>query len=414
MNKIRLAIIIAVGFFAAGWSHASTNEGWKLPPVKIRVHTVGAWQALHQKNNNGTLPDIESGFQAALANLELFSTVQPGVDVYADFYLSSRRHLGTLYAREGYVMLSQLPESLNVLNLNDTLFKYVAIKGGHFEIDFGHQHLFRSDNAQVYKNPLIGNYVVDPNTVEGGFEILGNLGWLHLVGGVGNGVTTEKFKSGRDYSRHAKILIQPANERFFLAGSVYRVHHSTDSSISTELFTALRSGSRYAGVFGPNSVDADPDAGQVFMGRGFNVLAYQTDAGVKLAPVSLSGLWGWYRDADTNANSQGTPAEKWTYWGTEVKVDLTKRLWLASRYSAARSSFIRGVAQDGRVGRTQAGFGYKIADGMQFKTEYVDQRYQDFRGTNVAWIGAQDPRFRGVITELVVSFGATAFGEKVE
>lgn len=414
MNKTKLLILGLVGWLMASPVMAALDDyDVKLPPVKLRVLTVGSWQALQQKNNNGTLPEVESGFQAALANLELFTTVHPGIDVYADFYLSSRRHLGTLYAREGYLMISQLPENLNVLSLNEKVFKYIRVKGGHFELDFGHQHLSRSDNADIYRNPLIGNYVVDPNTVEGGVEVLADVDWLHLVGGVGNGVTTEKFTAGRAYSRHGKVLIEPKSKRFFVAGSIYRVHHSSNST--TELFTALRSGSRYAGVFGPTSIDADPDAGQVFMGRGYNVLAYQFDGGIKLAKLSLSGLWGWYRDADTNSGlTAGTPMEKWTYWGAEAKYDLTERLWLASRFSAARSAFIRGVSQDGRVGRTQAGFGYKVADGMVFKAEYVDQRYQDFKGTNVAYIGAQDPRFRGVITEFGVKFGATAFGSSAE
>lgn len=416
MNRNRwkwLFLLVAGCLMGKPVMAALGNYDVNLPPVKIRVLTVGAWQSLQQKNDNGSLPQIESGFQAALANLELFTTITPGIDVYADFYLSSRRHLGTLYAREGYLMISKLPENLNVLNINGKVFKYFRIKGGHFEIDFGHQHLFRSDNADIYRNPLIGNYVVDPNTVEGGVELLGDFGWLHLVGGIGNGVTTERFTDGRDYSEHGKILIEPANKRFFLAGSVYRVHHS--SNATTELFTALRSGSRYAGVFGPNSLDSDPDAGQVFMGRGYDVTAYQFDAGVKVSRLSLSGLWGWYRDADTNSGiTAGTPAEKWTYWGAEAKVDVTSRVFAATRYSAARSSIIRGVEQDGQVGRLQVGAGYKIADGMLIKAEYVDQRYRDFKGTNQTYLGALNPRFRGFITEFGVKFGATAFSDKSE
>ena len=414
MHKLRWSLVFVAGLLWGSSVKAGLEDyDPNLPPVKIRVLTVGAWQNLQQKNNNGTLPQIESGFQAALANFELFTSVQPGIDVYADFYLSSRRHLGTLYAREGYLMISKLPENLNLWNINDKIFKHFRIKGGHFELDFGHQHLYRSDNADIYRNPLVGNYVVDPNTVEGGVELLGDFDWLHLVGGIGNGVTTEKFSSGRAYSRHGKVLVEPESKRFFLAGSVYRVHHSSKST--TELFTALRSGSRYAGVFGPNQLDSDPDAGQVFMGRGVDVLAYQYDGGVKISRLSLSGLWGWYRDSDTNNGlTAGTPMEKWTYWGTEAKVELTERLWVASRYSAARSSIIRGVLQDGRVGRTQVGFGYKIADGMLFKAEYVDQRYRDFKGTNQIYIGAQDPRFRGFITEFGVKFGATAFSNRTE
>ncbi|MCG3204660.1 MAG: hypothetical protein KCHDKBKB_01375 [Elusimicrobia bacterium] len=414
MGKLRWSFMLLAGLLLSGPVKAALEDyDTSLPPVKIRVLTVGAWQDLQQKNNNGTLPQIESGFHAALANLELFTTVMPGIDVYADFYLSSRRHLGTLYAREGYLMISKLPDHMNVLNINDWFFKYFKVKGGHFELDFGQQHLYRSDNADIYRNPLIGNYVVDPNTVEGGVELIGDFNWLHLVGGISNGVTTEKFTSGRAYSNHGKVLIEPKSKKFFLAGSYYRVHHS--SNATTELFSALRSGSRYAGVFGPTSVDGDPDAGQVFMGKGYDVTAYQFDAGFTLSRLAMSGLWGWYEDADTNSGlTAGTPAERWTYWGAEAKVDITQRFYAATRFSAARSSIIRGVEQDGRVGRFQVGGGYKIADGMLFKVEYVDQRYQDFKGTNPAHINAQDPRFRGVISEFGVKFGATAFGDKSE
>ena len=93
-----------------------------------------------------------------------------GIDVYFDLYLSSSHHVGEVTDHEGFIYISLLPDDYNIGNLNKIL-KYIDIKAGHFELDFGNQHLFRSDNADVQRNPLIGNYIVDANTVAPAFEL---------------------------------------------------------------------------------------------------------------------------------------------------------------------------------------------------------------------------------------------------
>lgn len=383
-----------------------------VPEINIRLETVGAWQALDiDKNTGGDAPAMTTGLAGALGNLYLFATVVDGIDVFTEFYLSSKHHLGNFNDHEGYVLISRLPDSINVGPV-EWLFKYIDLKGGHFEIDYGNQHWVRADNAEVQRNPLVGNYIVDPNVVEGGVEVLGHHDWFHWVAGIGNGVTTEDFRRGRDYSKHGKIMIEPESRIFNLAWSVYQVNHSKNSASESKasLFSGNRSGSRYSGLR-PDTGVSDPDFAQLNLGNGQDVLAWQADAGFGWGPVWVSGLYGFFRDADTDGfDSTAKPEDQWTYYGGDVKLNITDNAYFAGRYSGANADDISSVSSKAHADRVQVGYGYHLADGILFKLEYLNQLMEDFPTTgNSSYTRyAGDVRVEGVTMELSVAFGTGA------
>ncbi|HET7584676.1 MAG TPA: hypothetical protein VFK13_07210 [Gemmatimonadaceae bacterium] len=366
-----------------------------LPKVHVAMEAAQSWQNLDQKNDPGTLPQLGSGFQEAVGNVFLTSTLTEGIDAYVELYLSSKHHAGQVFDREGYVLISKVPDAVNVFNVNRVL-KYMNIKAGHFEVDFGNQHLVRSDNGEVMKNPLVGNYVVDPNTVEAGFELISHVGLFHSSLGLGNGVTTESFDAERHYSKHGKVWFAPENNWFNVAGSFYTVDQSGNPNAAgggsfTEMFSGNRSGSRYASVL----TAGDPEAGQIKIGKGQKLTAFQGDGEVNLANVRLAGLMGWVKDADINGSDAGTPTEKWTYWGGEMKFSFTSQIFAATRYSRAHTSSYNGDAADANVWRYQGGVGIFVIPEVLIKAEYVYQKFSGFE--EGAFVG--NPRFHGVVLE---------------
>ncbi|HET7565880.1 MAG TPA: hypothetical protein VFJ96_12850 [Gemmatimonadaceae bacterium] len=369
-----------------------------LSKFTVVLDAAQIFQSLSQRNDAGTLPDLTPGFQAAVGNAHIYATIVPGLDMYAEFYLSSKHHAGFLMDREGYLLVDSLPEFANIFGIN-RLFRVIDVKAGHFEVDYGNQHLTRSDNAEVQRNPLIGNYVVDPNTVEAGVEVTAHLRALRVLGGVGNGGTVEDFQPGHKLSMHGKVWVEPKSKQYNVAASFYRVNQSANPTSAnggsfTEMFSGNRSGSRYSGVLGLT----DPEAGQLKIGQGQNLEAWQLDGTTRGAGFTLSGLFGNANDMDINGSNPGTPDERWSYYGGEVKYDVLPIAYLVGRYSGAHTGMYKGTSANARVDRLQFGLGWWLASPILVKTEYVTQRY---RGFSQDFVG--DPRFHGLLLEASAS-----------
>lgn len=401
-SMISLAALALVATAGPATAQSATPAKDSTPRVRVTIDAATAWQSLKQKNDPDTLPALTSGFQEAVGNVEVNARIVDGLDAYVELYLSSKHHPGTVMDREGYLLLTKLPDNINILDLNNTLFKFLSVKAGHFEVDFGNQHLIRSDNGDVQRNPLIGNYVVDPNTVEAGFELIGNLGFLHGVAGLSNGGTTEDFQPGHQYAKHAKVWLAPPGSEspgtslFDLAYSIYRVNQSNNPTSASggsfsEMFSGNRSGSRYSAVLGLT----DPEAGQIKIGKGQDLKAQQVDADFNLNRLQVTSLYGWVKDGDINGSAPGTPVDQWKYYGGDARLKVTSNFYLAGRYSEAKPDVFRGDSTtNGKVWRVQGGAGFWLTPTVLFKGEYVYQKYEN--------LGAPydgNPRFHGVVIE---------------
>src|SRR5688500_12830071 len=249
-------IVIALGRAAQAQLKIVDTDKNKL---FITLNTVGTAQALDHENvydAKGTqLAKIEPGFQTAFGNLGFIGKFGQNqeIEVVFDMYLSSRNHPSQTYGNEGYIILRGVPENLQSLKFLEPILKKVDLKAGHMLVDFGDAAMHRSNNANVQKNPLVGNFVMDPNIVSIGMQASskpGNrIGWLV---GVSNGTTTEDWNVGRGFAYNGKLIFYPIKS---LRTSVsYIATNQADNPTkaaggsSMQMFTGNRSGERYAGI----------------------------------------------------------------------------------------------------------------------------------------------------------------------
>ncbi|HEY8241231.1 MAG TPA: hypothetical protein VIH35_07290, partial [Kiritimatiellia bacterium] len=382
--------------------------------VYLGLKTAGRFQALEQSDVLATpaptdenpkpepakVPDIDPGFQTAWGSMDFLANFEDVIKVYWEFYISSRPHPDSMQGHQGYLLIEELPgDQLKFL------FDYVDIKAGEFEVNFGDALHRRSDNARVQRNPLIGNYVMDPNVTEIGLELIGEPARVNWLVGVTSGSATGDNKNETGVGGHAKVWCNPLdNLRVALSG--YNVDHSDtlpgSEGSRTILFSSSRSGGPYGAIFngGNNPGGVNPPAGK-------KITAGQTDVTLALGDLELYGNFGYVEDADTNANTDGEPEEAWYYYAAEGVYRFTEKFYGALRYSAAQADTAKDQASDGIVSRYQAGIGYWFSANLLAKAEYVYEEMKDFDDAdgNVSGVKAsEDPSFDGIIGEVSFAF----------
>lgn len=405
----RFSCAIATVFLAAAMATAEDTDrlAWESWTKRIRIglDVRGYGQALSQRNNDNTLPVLEKSIGRGFGNINIWGHITDGLDIYTSIYITSRQH-AEMYGQEGYMLLTKTPPYIQELDLPfvDWFFDHLDVKAGHFGIDFGDAHLYRTDNADAQRNPLIGNFVIDPNTTEAGIEFSTTPGRIGGVFGVTNGSENERFTSDQGLGLHGKVYGYP-RESLRISGSVYSVDHSgpvTSGNAFSSLFSGNRSGGPYAAV-----IPGGRGPGQVEIGAGEEVFAWQADATLDLGRCIARGHYGMKYDRDNNGAAFGTPRDDWRYFSGEVQYFLKpERLYLAGRYSGARADIVNGASSNGRIDRYQIGGGLWLAKGILAKVEYVDQRFRDFAaGTTVNGIAvAKDPEFNGASVEFSANF----------
>ena len=412
IKSIALALVVLLGLTSAAHAQIKLTETEK-QKLYITVNTVGTAQALDHKNafdlKGAPLAKVSPGFQNAFGDLGFIGKFGKNeeITVVMDLYLSSRNHPSQTYGNEGYILMRGVPENLQGLKFLEPILSKVDLKAGHMLVDFGDAAQHRSNNAIVQKNPLIGNFVVDPNIVSIGMQVSskpGRYGWL--LGGS-NGTTTEDWNVGRGFAYNGKVYAYPIES---LRTSLSYI--GTDQSdnptkaaggSSMQMFTGNRSGERYAGVLGGGQAPGNvfPQAGEKFSAAQFDVTF---DNG---SPIKLYGHYGRTQDLDINGTAAGTPAEKWTYYAADAKYEITPALYAAARYSGANTTQLAGADSDGKVNRLQVGGGFWLTRNLLMKVEYVHQTYSGFATGQVvnnniqAW---RNPEFSGVISEVSFSF----------
>lgn len=391
---------------ASGVKIADTED----TKIYLNLNTVGTFQSLHQKNvfdpKGVELAPISAGMQTAFGDLGFggkFGKKQE-VEMYFDLYLASRNHPSTTYGNQGYLVLHGVPENLTTLNrLLDPVLSRVDIKAGAFLIDFG-DHLFhRSNNAIAQLNPLVGNFVIDPELVSIGAEVITKPGRINALVGVTNGTNTEDFSQGRGEGYNAKVWAFPV-ESLRTSVSVFRANHSDTTASRAALFAGNRSGERYGAVLGGGQAPA-----QVLPQAGKNLTAVQFDATWDEAavPLKLYGNYGVTKDTDTNGAAIGSPEESWKYYAGEAVYKLSTSLYGAVRYSGANAAKLNGITSDGKVRRIQIGGGLWLTRNALLKVEWVDQKYTGFANGDVVNNGVaawRNPAFNGLVSEFSFSF----------
>ena len=346
--------------------------------------------------NTTQLIPIGHGFNNAEANLYLNAQLAPGIRVQTTMYLSSRHHSET-WVKDGFLLMDASPIDFQPLN---SLMKYVTVKFGDFEINYGDTHFRRTDNGNAMRNPLVGNYIMDAFTNEIGGEIQvranGLLGILSMTGGENKGMVTTPEKRAPSYIAKLGFDRQlDRNLRVRLMGSMY----TTSRSASNTLYSGDRSGSRYYDVMQntTSTEAAQAWSGSIQPGFASSIRAFVFNPFVKYQGLEL---YGNLERAKGRAATETTDREFKQYVGEAVYRFLPlNQLFVAGRYNRVSGRLSR-FAADVSVNRSQIGGGWFLTPNMVLKAEYVRQSFNDFPKTDIRNGG----QFKGFMVESSVAF----------
>jgi hypothetical protein len=343
------------------------------------------------------LMDIGHGFNNAGANLYINAQLAPGIRVALTSYLSSRHHQET-WVKDGYLLIDESPLDVAALN---TLMKYVTIKAGHFEVNYGDSHFRRSDNGNGLYNPFVGNLIMDAFTTEVGAELYlranGFIAMGAMTGGEikGNVLTPDDrspayiAKLGFDRQLNADVRVR-------LTGSRY----SNSKSPAGTLFAGDRAGSRYWFILENTAATSTAQASSGLINPMFrrSVTSYQINPFVKVRGLELFGVI-----EQAKGINAATEVERrtWNQYAAEATYRFLadETMFLAARYNTAKGE-LPGMTEKVGADRTQFGAGWFLTPNVLLKGEWVNQKYNDFPATDIRNGG----RFKGFMVEGVVSF----------
>jgi hypothetical protein len=345
--------------------------------------------------NTNQLMTIGNGFNTAVANGYLNAQVAPGIRVAMTSYLSARHH-NESWVKDGYALIDASPIDVALFN---TLMKYMTIKIGHFEINYGDEHFRRTDNGQSMFNPFVGNLITDAFTTEIGGEVYvrakGFLAMGSITGGeVKGSVETPTSRAPAYISKlgYDKQLTQDLRVR--LTGSVYK----KDRSASNTLFTGDRGGSRYFDVLENTTATTTAQAwsGEIRPGFSNRVTAFVVNPFVKFQGIEVFG------NLETATGKTATEPGYRTWRqlaGAAVYRFADDKFYAGYRYNTVAGS-LASIANDVNANRYQLSTGWFINPMMLFKVEWVNQKYYGFPLNDIRHGG----QFKGFMVESTLSF----------
>lgn len=345
--------------------------------------------------NANQLMEIGAGFNNAVANAYVNVQLAPGIRVALTSYLSSRHHQET-WVKDGYIQFDASPLKVAIL---DNLMKYVTLKVGHFEVNYGDTHFRRSDNGNGLYNPFVGNTILDPFTTEIGAEAYVRKGaFLAMIGttaGESVGKVTAPTQRSMALLAKAGLDKQVTDDvRVRLTASRYQ----TDKSTSAVLYQGDRAGSRYYMVL--ENVQASTTAqfwsGNLNPGFRNELQATMINSFVKIGNAEIFGTYEFSKGKET---AESTPRN-----ASQIAVDavyrvLNDKLFIGARRNTAEAE-LKGYADEISIDRTQFSGGWFITPSLLMKGEYVTQKYNDFPRGDIRNGG----KFNGFLIEGVVSF----------
>ncbi len=395
------------------------NTTFDKPFVRIGGSFTQQYQGLEHGNeadvvfgpdgetNLNELYSLGNGFNLATANLALDFQIEDGIRVSLESYMSSRHH-SEFWVKGGYVQVDKLP----MFNNTDWFDKYLRVKLGHMEVNYGDQHFRRTDNGNAIWNPFVGNYIMDAFTTEIGGEVYAfptqNL--MLMVGatnGLIKGDVTSKTRKPSIYSKLAFDKQVNDNTRFRISASTYM---NSESGRNT-LFGGDRAGSRFYEVMESAASQRD-FSGRLNPGFSTNVTAWQISPFVKVAGFELFATYEQaqgYASSDPRKEGAENPEKRSV---TQVAVEGIYRflpreqVYVGARYntvSGALSSRVMDSTSepmDLTVNRMEVSAGWFPTPNLLLKTSYVNQQYQDYPSDNIFHEGY----FKGIMVEAVVGF----------
>lgn len=345
--------------------------------------------------NANQLIQIGHGFNNAVANLYLNAQLAKGLRVEVTTNLSSRHHQDT-WVKDGYLLVDASPIDVDVLN---SIMKYLTLRVGHFEVDYGDAHYRRTDNGLAMYNPFVGNYIMDAFTTEIGGEVYvrsnGFIAMAGVTGGEVHGQVTQPQKRSPTFLGKLGFDKQLNSDlRMRLTGSVY----GTSRSVNNTLYSGDRAGSRYYDVMEntASTEDANAWSGAIQPKLSSKVTAVVINPFVKYRGFEF---FGNAEQAKGRSAAETTDRTWRQYVGEGLYRFLDDKLYVGGRYNYVKGSFL-GMPNDVSVDRTQVGGGWFVTPTVLLKSEFMVQNYNDFPTTDIRNGG----KIKGFMVEGTVSF----------
>jgi hypothetical protein len=382
---------------------AAPWEGFKL---SFGAAFTQQFQALEHENtasarvvnnvNQNQLVEIGEGFNNATANLYLNAQLAPGIRVALTSYLSSRHHNET-WVKDGYLLVDESPLDVPAL---ETLMKYVTLKLGHFEINYGDAHFRRTDNGNAIHNPFVGNLILDAFTTEIGGEVYVRANGFMAMGAITGGeirgnVTRPADRSPAFIGKLGFDRQLNDDVRVRLTGSAF----GQAKAINNTLYAGDRAGSRYYWVLENTQATESAQFTSGLLNPGFRskIKAYMLNPFVKVHGLELFGV---LERAEGRAANESSTRDMRQYAAEAVYRFLgNDRLFVGARYNTVQGE-LTGMSSDVGIDRVQFGGGWFITNNLLMKAEYVTQKYNDFPATDIRRGG----KFNGFMVEGVVAF----------
>jgi hypothetical protein len=389
---------------------------------KVRVKVGGAfalqYQALDHENtavpvmNTSTPPinlnqliEIGNNFNLPTANLDLDVELYDGVNMHLRTYLSSRHHPEP-YVKGGYIQIDKLEFISKGFMAN--AMKYLTLKIGHMENNYGDAHFRRTDNALALYNPFVESYLMDSFTTEVGAELYFRKNGFIAMLGATNGKLNQGVNNPGATSPSTLIKIgydKQLNEqlRTRITGSVYH----TAQSARNYLYAGDRGGSRYYFVMenALASASANYTSGRINPGLNNELTAIMINPFVKYNGFEFFGLF----ETSTGKNNNEVDKRTFTQLGAELlyRFGKTEQFYVGGRYNSVSgetastgSGTSLAAGDDIDVSRYNFAAGWFITKNILTKLEYVNQKYDGYRNTNILNGGG----FNGFVFEATISF----------
>lgn len=383
-----------INVFEAPKDTTSTFEEVK---VRIGGSSTLQFQVLDHENSGAVeLVDIGYNFNLATANLDLDVALYDGIRMHLRTYLSSRHHPEP-YVKGGYFQIDKL--SFIEEGFLDDYMKYMTIKVGHMENNYGDAHFRRTDNAQAIYNPFVGNMIMDAFTTEVGAEVYyqrdGFLGMVGFTNGKLNQSVDNPDSGGASFLGKLGYdkQINP-DFRFRLTGSVY----TTGKVANSYLYSADRAGSRYYLVLEP---EGSKPAAAFKSGRYDPKLGNQITAVMFNPFLKYKGLefFGTYERASGKAAAEADERVANQYSAELIyRFGNNENFYVGGRYNRVDSEDVTG--DDVEISRFQVAAGWFMTRNILLKAEYVSQKHEGY-STGSIFDGG---KFDGLMAEAVISF----------
>jgi len=360
------------------------------------THTNTATPVLVGGVNKNALMPIGPGFTTAMANLNMNVQLAQGIRVELVSYLSTRHHTDT-WVKGGYLQIDALPFDIQPLN---DLMKYVTLKVGQFDVDYGDAHYRRTDGGNGMDNPFVGNLIMDAYSTEIGATAYYRRAGFIFAGGFTNGTSDGQVQNPGQHEPAylGKVGFDrqlTSNFRFRLTASTYNDAKAT----SNVLYSGDRAGSHYFDVL---ENTASTESGNAWSGNlqpGFTnrIASYVVNPFLKYNGFEFFGNF----ETSTGGALTDTTDRTWRQQSGDFIYRFlgNEQAYVAFRYNKAEGELV-GDPVDADIIRTQYAFGFFLTKNILAKVEYVNQNYNNFLATDIRNGG----NFKGLMLSGVVAF----------